>query len=92
MFKPNKRNKLKIIGAEYKTTLASVNNDDWDIICVSYCKNKNIVIQVIRIKSKYIDKECIIPRKPLSNNAKRSGWQGCYLEFKWDDLQILYKK
>jgi hypothetical protein len=39
-FKPNKQNILKILGAEYKTTLNSIIESDWDLILVAYCKNE----------------------------------------------------
>ena len=34
-----------------------------------------------RIKSQNINADNVIPRKPLGPNARRAGWQGCYLEF-----------
>ena len=33
------------------------------------------------IESQYISAKNVIPRKPLGPNARRAGWQGCYLEF-----------
>ena len=46
----------------------------------------NSLIEATKLVAKYIksdDITCdnIIPRKPLSNNAKRAGWQGCNLHF-----------
>ena len=40
-FKPNRQNNLKILGAEYKTTLNSIIESEWDLILISYCKSKN---------------------------------------------------
>ena len=39
------------------------------------------IIDVLNIKSQNLTKENIIPRTPLSKNAKRGGWQGCNLIF-----------
>ena len=89
-FKPNKNNILKIMGAEYNTTLNSIISDDWDLILVSYCEKETSINQVIRIKYDQISEQCVIPRTPLKETARRAGWQGCYLEFNWEELEVLY--
>ena len=90
IFKPNKNNFLKIMGAEYKTTLNSIKEIDWDLILVSYDEQKNIVQQVLKITSNNINEECVIPRAKLKETARRAGWQGCYLEFNWKYVGIIY--
>ena len=89
-FKANRQSKLKIIGAEYKTTLESIASNSWDLILVSYNETTLQINQILRIKSDLISENCIIPRKKLSENARRAGWQGCYLEFHWDSIDIIY--
>ena len=87
IFRPNKLGLLKILGAEYQTTLKSINRkEEWDLFLISYNKNELKVIQILQIKNKFINSECVIPRNPLGPNARRAGWQGCYLEFKWTDI------
>ena len=39
------------------------------------------ILDIIHIKSDNITCDNIIARNPLSNNAKRAGWQGCNLHF-----------
>ncbi|MDC3231042.1 hypothetical protein OAU17_01955 [Acidimicrobiia bacterium] len=81
-FKFNKDSKLKILGAEYRTTLNSIeSNVNWDLMLVHYDKEFNIVKNIKIIRSQYIGSDNIVPRKPLGPNARRAGWQGCYLEF-----------
>jgi type II restriction enzyme len=81
-FKANRDEKLRILGAEYMTTLNSINiNQQWDLMLVHYDKELNKVEGLIIIESKYISAKNVIPRKPLGPNARRAGWQGCYLEF-----------
>lgn len=90
IFKPNKYNELKIIGAEYKTTLNSIREDKWDLILVSYSKEQKYINQIMKIKSDQITEECVIARNPLKETARRAGWQGCYLNFKYNAVEVLY--
>ena len=39
------------------------------------------ILDIIHVESKDITKNNIIPRKPLTKNARRAGWQGCNLYF-----------
>jgi len=90
-YKPNKQNILRILSAEYTTTLNSIkNNQDWDLMLVHYSKEKLVIEEIHIIKSKNIDESCVIPRKPLGPNARRAGWQGCYLDFKWNKVEKIY--
>ena len=90
IFKPNKSNFLKIMGAEYKTTLKSIKEMDWDLILVSYEEKTNNIHQVLRITSKNINEECVIPRAKLKETARRAGWQGCYLLFNWRHVEVIF--
>ena len=89
-FKPNKENILKILGAEYKTTLNSVTESDWDLILVAYCKNENKINQILKVDSSHIKENSVLPRKPLASTARRAGWQGCYLIFNWESVDDVY--
>ena len=87
-YKPNKSNVLRILAAEYTTTLNSIRNkQDWDLMLVHYSKDMLTIEEVHIIESKEIDEDCVIPRKPLGPNARRAGWQGCYLDFNWDKVE-----
>jgi type II restriction enzyme len=87
-FSINKNNKLKILGAEYTTTLNSIKSEvEWDLMLVQYDKDLNTVLDIKVIEAKNIKSENVIPRKPLGPNARRAGWQGCYLEF---DAEVMH--
>ena len=75
-----KNDEIKTIGAEYNTTLKNIENQI-DYIIILYKKINNDILGIIHIKSDNITYNNIIPRKPLSNSAKRAGWQGCNLHF-----------
>lgn len=89
-FKINRNNELKILGAEFTTTLNSVNSNlNWDLMLVYYNKDENFVEEIKLVKSKDISYKNVIPRKPLGQNARRAGWQGCYLVFSADVVEDL---
>ena len=71
---------FKTIGAEYNTTLKSI-DQNIDYIIILYDNKSYKILDILHIKSSNITCENIIPRKPLSDKAKREGWQGCYLHF-----------
>ena len=81
--KSSNSSSLKLLGAEYNTTLSSIkeNNIHYLILLYSVSDNKYVINDVIFIDKENINESCIKPRKPLSANAKRAGWQGCNLEF-----------
>lgn len=88
-----KKDKIKLLGAEYKTTCNSLLNNNINYLIVLYSENKNIdyynVEQILLINYIDIENECIIPRTPLKSTARRAGWQGCYLVFnKYEKLEI----
>ena len=74
-------NEFKTIGAEYNTTLKSI-EEQIDYIIILYKEVNYNILGIIHIKSEDITSDDIIPRKPLSDKAKRAGWQGCKLHFK----------
>ena len=78
--KIKENSEFKTIRAEYNTTLKSI-EDQIDYIIILYKKIDYNILDIIHIKSNNITSNNIIPRKPLSNNAKRAGWQGCNLYF-----------
>jgi len=75
-----KNSEFKTIGAEYNTTLKSI-EDQIDYIIILYETVNHNILDIIHIKSDNITCDNIIARNPLSNNAKRAGWQGCNLHF-----------
>lgn len=76
-----KNNVFKTLGGEYNTTLRSI-EQDIDYIIVLYDKKSNYnILNIMHISSKYITEKNIIPRKPLSDKARRKGWQGCNIQF-----------
>tara|TARA_B100000767_G_C19705943_1_gene510538 strand:+ start:818 stop:1285 length:468 start_codon:yes stop_codon:yes gene_type:complete len=75
-----KNNIFKTVGAEYNTTLKSIDYQI-DYIIILYEKVEKSILDIIHIKSSNITSDNIIPRNPLSDNARRAGWQGCNLHF-----------
>ena len=71
---------FKTIGAKYTTTLESI-GEQIDYIIILYEKVEHTILNIIHIKSDDINSDNIIPRKPLGENARRAGWQGCTLHF-----------
>jgi len=89
-FSINRNNKLKILGAEYTTTLNSINSEvEWDLMLVQYDKEHHMVLNIKVVEAMNIKAENVVPRKPLGPNARRAGWQGCYLEFDSEVIQII---
>ena len=80
-----------IIGADYKTTLISLQAEkgDWSMILISYCREANLVKKVSYIPSSNIKENNIVPRKPLGPNARRAGWQGCNIVFSRSDIHSM---
>lgn len=78
-----KTHSLKLLGAEYKTTSASIKKNDVHYLIVSYSVLQEIytIHNIYFIDRADVTECCIIPRKPLSSSAKRAGWQGCMLVF-----------
>ena len=72
---------IKIMGAEYNTTLKTISKENPNFFLVNYEEKDNIIKEVLYIPRKHISKDVVIPRKKLSENARRAGWQGCYLRF-----------
>ena len=79
----NARTTIKLLGAEYRTTLSSVkeNNVHYLVLLYSTKDGKYTIRDICLIHHDDITESCIIPRKPLSSAAKRAGWQGCMLVF-----------
>lgn len=75
-----KNTEIKIIGGDYKSTLAHL-DENIDYLIVLYDKLSYNIDVFLHIQHEDVNEENIIPRKPLSLNAKRAGWQGCYLHF-----------
>lgn len=80
------KNKFKTIGGEYSTTLNNI-DEKIDYIIILYEKKTYIILSILYISNENINFNCIIPRNPLSSNAKRAGWQGCNIIF--DNVQII---
>jgi hypothetical protein len=71
---------FKTLGGEYSTTLANL-NQSIDYIILLYEKQTYSILDILYVKNEDIDESCFIPRKRLSESAKRTGWQGCYIVF-----------
>ncbi len=74
------KNTFKTIGGEYLTTLNNI-DQNIDYLIILYEKNSYKIQKILYIRNEYINQQCIIPRNPLSANAKRAGWQGCNIVF-----------
>lgn len=80
-YKNIKKNGIfKTVGAEFNTTLKSI-EDQIDYIIVLYEKSTYNIFDIIHVNSEDITRDNIIPRTPLSDKARRAGWQGCKLHF-----------
>jgi type II restriction enzyme len=77
---------FKTIGGEYSTTLNNI-NQNIDYLIIFYEKNTYKIQNILYVKNEYIDQHCIVPRNPLSINAKRAGWQGCNIIF--NNIEII---
>jgi len=74
---------IQLLGAEYKTTLDSIKENKINYIVVFYSEKSNIFTMnnIFFVNTEDINENCVIPRKPLSPQARRAGWQGCKLVF-----------
>jgi type II restriction enzyme len=71
----------KFVGAEYRVTLESIQSGQHpSLILLRYSKDGKTVIDVDFIHRACISTQCLLPRKPLSANARRAGWQGCMID------------
>jgi type II restriction enzyme len=75
---------LNILGAEYSKTLAN----DADYIFIGYSEDYDVEF-LATIENEKMKKSYIVPRKPLSLNARRAGWQGCYIKIPKESLTLL---
>ena len=74
---------LKLLGAEYNTTRASIreNNVHYIVFMYSFTGETYTINDVLFIDRVHINESCIVPRNPLSSKARRAGWIGCTLVF-----------
>ena len=72
---------IKITGAEYKKTLESVLGIRPNYLVIQYNKDEKKIVKASFILKENISESNVLPRKPLGPNARRAGWQGCYLVF-----------
>ena len=73
----------KLPGASYLKSLEGLqetNRPDW--ILVEYCRENEEIKSALLIDHRHVTKESLVPRNPLSQNARRSGWQGCTWDFR----------
>lgn len=69
----------RISGAEYKTTVEKVSsNENPNWILLEH--NGLFVTRLILLPKQFVYAEMVIPREPLGENARRTGWQGCILD------------
>jgi type II restriction enzyme len=86
----SKEGHIKILGAEYSTTLRSVGpNSTIDYLLIEYDKDLSKINSIYWNRASDFGKNNVIPRNPLSHSARRAGWQGCTLVFKAQNLKQL---
>jgi hypothetical protein len=69
---------LRITGAAYQPTIDYVRRGEMpEHIFVEFDKRFNTVVFVDAIPGRLITEDRVVPRKPLSQTARRAGWQGC---------------
>jgi hypothetical protein len=70
-----------VAGAHYATTIAAIERSELpDYVLVEYDLRRRSVVFVDGIPGQRITVDRIRPRKPLSADAKRAGWQGCTID------------
>tara|TARA_R100001082_G_C4334788_1_gene147319 strand:- start:377 stop:874 length:498 start_codon:yes stop_codon:yes gene_type:complete len=83
---------IGFVGAEYNTTISSLEKEKkWNLILVEYNKELGRIKGVATILKENITKDNIIPRNPLSKNARRAGWQGCNFKFNKSVVNFISK-
>jgi Dam-replacing family/Dam-replacing HTH domain len=69
---------LRITGAAYQPTIDHIRRGEMpEHIFVEFDKRFNTVVFVDAIPGRLITEDRVVPRKPLSQTARRAGWQGC---------------
>lgn len=69
---------LRIVGAAYQPTVDCIRRGKMpEHIFVEFDKRFNTVVFVDAIPGRLITEDRVIPRRPLSEKARRAGWQGC---------------
>jgi len=67
-----------LLGSEFHTTLRSIlAGQQPSMFLLHYDRIKWMVEDFLVIHRSCITTSCIVPRKPLSSEARRAGWQGC---------------
>ena len=73
-----------LLGGDYFTTINNLKQVDFLVVKPS---------GTFHIPYERIKKHMVVPRKPLSENARRAGWRGCVLRFPPDiQYEILHWK
>lgn len=68
----------RITGAAYQPTIDYIRRGEMpEHIFVEFDKRFNTVVFVDAIPGRLITEDRVVPRKPLSQTARRAGWQGC---------------
>lgn len=74
---PNGHFSNKILGAEYSTEMRIMKQDTFPSLILLHYEEKTMTVEdVLLIHRLTITPSCIKPRQPLSNKARREGWQG----------------
>jgi hypothetical protein len=69
---------LRITGAAYQPTIDAIERGEMpEHIFVEFDKRFNTVVFVDAIPGRLITEDRVVPRKPLSQTARRAGWRGC---------------
>lgn len=70
-----------LVGAAFAATIRAVREHTMpEHILVEFDTRRSIVIYADAVPGALIDETRIIPRRPLSANARRAGWQGCTID------------
>jgi hypothetical protein len=70
-----------LIGAAFEATIRAVRERTMpEHILVEFDTRRSIVIYADAVPGALIDEARVIPRRPLSANARRAGWQGCTID------------
>lgn len=68
----------RFVNGSYNTMIQRItSNTNPDFLFMSYCRNELMLENLILIPKHFFMPNIIEKRKPLSENARRSGWTGC---------------
>jgi hypothetical protein len=71
----------KVPSSAYEPLVAAARSGSMpDYVLVEYDPRLNVVVFASAIAGRHVGEERLLPRRPLSRTARRSGWRGCTID------------